>query len=91
MGFEKYRVSAQKPKLLAFGFTEKCLFMIKNGQKYVFHPREAHILNRLDITELYTIFCGFKKYRILAQNQKRLAFGFTEILLFATKTRFCIG
>jgi hypothetical protein len=44
MGFEKYRVSAKKPKLLAFGFTEKCLFMIKNGQKYVFHPREAIFL-----------------------------------------------
>jgi hypothetical protein len=52
--------------MLAFGFTKKCLFCFRfyrktsslneTRRKYVFHPREGHILARLDITELYTIF-----------------------------------
>jgi hypothetical protein len=27
----------------------------KIGQKFIFHPREAHILARLDIIVLYTV------------------------------------
>jgi hypothetical protein len=67
-GFEKYRVLAQNPKMLAFGFTEislsfywKCLFMVKAGWKSVSHPREAHILSRLDILVLYINFLGAPK------------------------------
>jgi hypothetical protein len=55
-GFEKCRVSTQNPKVLAFGFTEKHMFMMKIGQKSVFHRCETHILARLDITVVSTIF-----------------------------------
>jgi hypothetical protein len=37
MGFEKYRVSTENSKGLAFGFTEKHGPTSKTSQKYVFH------------------------------------------------------
>jgi hypothetical protein len=55
-GFEKYRASGQNSKGLAFGFTEKCLFMVKTSRKYVLHPHEAHILSLLDVSVLYINF-----------------------------------
>jgi hypothetical protein len=33
---------------------------MKDGQKFIFHPRKAHILARLHITVLYTIFYALK-------------------------------
>jgi hypothetical protein len=42
--FTKYRVSAQNLMGLAFDFTDKILFTTKIGQKFIFHPCEAHIL-----------------------------------------------
>jgi hypothetical protein len=56
MSFEKYRVSAQNPKGLAFGFTEKRLFAMKTGRKPVLQPSEAHNLPRLDVLVLYINF-----------------------------------
>jgi hypothetical protein len=47
--------------------------MVKMGQKSVFHPHDAHILDRLNITVLYIIFLGFQKYLISAQIPKGLA------------------
>jgi hypothetical protein len=55
-GFEKYRVSVQNTKGLAFNFTGKHLFTVKIGQKSTFHPREAYILSQLDILVLYINF-----------------------------------
>jgi hypothetical protein len=52
--------------------------MMKTSWKSIFYPHEAHIHALLDITMLYTIFWGFKKYRVSAQNTKVLAFDFTE-------------
>jgi hypothetical protein len=48
------------------------------GQKSIFHPREPHILSRLDVLVLYINFRGSKKYRVSAQNQMRLPFDFTK-------------
>jgi hypothetical protein len=45
-----------KSKGLTFGFTKKCLFVMKTVRKSIFHPYETHILARLDIKMLYTIF-----------------------------------
>jgi hypothetical protein len=56
MGFKKYQVSAKTPKVLPFDFTKKRLFTMKTCHKYVFHSCETHILTRLVITVLYTIF-----------------------------------
>jgi hypothetical protein len=60
---------------------------VKTSQKSVFHPRQAHILSRLDVSVLYIIFWeeGFQKYQVSAQNPKALAFGFTEKCLFMAK------
>jgi hypothetical protein len=60
MGFEKYQVSAQNPKRLAFSFTENFIYAMKTGGKFVFRPHEVNILARLDITVLYTIFSFLK-------------------------------
>jgi hypothetical protein len=45
--------------------------MVKMGRKSVFHPHDAHILDRF--TVLYIIFLGFQKYLISAQIPKGLA------------------
>jgi hypothetical protein len=55
-GFQKYQVSAQNPKALAFGFTEKCMSTVKTSRKSVFHSREAHILSWIDVSVLYINF-----------------------------------
>jgi hypothetical protein len=64
------------PKWLAFGFTEKCLFVIKIGRKSAFHPREAPILTRLDITVLYIVVWGFWKILSFGQKPKEVSFWF---------------
>jgi hypothetical protein len=83
--FSKVSSFGSNSKGLAFGFTEKCMFTMKTIWNFVFHPREAHILARTNIIVLYTIFLGFKKYQVLAENSKGLAFGFTDICLFMAK------
>jgi hypothetical protein len=84
-GFEKYQVSAQNSKGLAFGFNKKLRFTAKMCRKFIFHPRDVQILAQLKIM-MYNIFWGFIKYRVLAQNPMGLAFGFIEKHLFTTKT-----
>jgi hypothetical protein len=59
INFRGLEASAQNSKVLAFDFFEKCLFTMKIGQKSIFHHRETHILARLDIMVLFTIFLGF--------------------------------
>jgi hypothetical protein len=59
---------------------------MKISQKFIFHPCESHILSQLNITTLYTIFWDFKKYRVLAQKPKGLAFRFTDKCSFTVKT-----
>jgi hypothetical protein len=59
--------------------------MMKMGRKYLFHPREAHIISRLDILMLYIIFGGFEKYRVSPQNPKELIFAFTKKHVFTPK------
>jgi hypothetical protein len=75
--FRKYSFDS-KPKILVFGFTDTRIFRAKMCQKYVFHLCEAHIPTQLDIMVFYTILLDFKKYIVLAQNPKTLAFGFTK-------------
>jgi hypothetical protein len=61
---------------------------MKIGRKFIFHPCEADILDRLHITVLYTFFWDFEEHRVSAQylKTKELAFSFTEKRLFVTKT-----
>jgi hypothetical protein len=44
--------------------------MVKVGQKYVFHPREVHIIYHLDIMVLYNFFDVLKnnEFRLKTQN-----------------------
>ena len=39
MGFEKFHIFAQNPKVLAYGFTENCQFGAKTDQNSVFPGR----------------------------------------------------
>jgi hypothetical protein len=61
------------------------MFAMKTSQKSAFYPREIHIHAWLNITVLYTIILDFEIYRVLAQDPKRLAIGFTEKHLFVAK------
>jgi hypothetical protein len=56
MSFKKYQVLVQNPKGLPFNFTKKCMFAMKIGWTSEFHPREAHILSRLEVLVLYIHF-----------------------------------
>jgi hypothetical protein len=53
----------------AFDFTEHSLFVMKIGQKSVFHPHEAHIFALIDITVLYTIILVSKKIRFSSKHK----------------------
>jgi hypothetical protein len=75
-----------KSKCVSLRFYWKHLFRTKISQKSAFHLREAHILAQLDITVLYPIFWGFKKYQVSAQNPNGLAFSFIDKCLFTAKT-----
>jgi hypothetical protein len=59
MSFKKIQILAQNPKVLAFGFTEKCQFVTKTNINSVFVGREAHIPDRLYIMVIYLKFYGF--------------------------------
>jgi hypothetical protein len=69
-GFQKYRVSPQNPKGLVFVFTGKLLFTTIILWKIVFQPLDTHILSRLDVLVLYTIFLGFENsvFRLKPQS-----------------------
>jgi hypothetical protein len=69
-----------KSKDVRLWFYQKHLFVMKTGQKSVFHPSEFHILTRLDITVLYTFF-RFWKISSFASKPK----GVTEKRLFVAK------
>ena len=43
MGFKKFQILAQNPKLLAFGFTQKRQFVAKIDRNSVFLDRDPHI------------------------------------------------
>jgi hypothetical protein len=85
-GTEKYQVSAQNLKRLAFNFIEKCLSTTKTDQKFIFQPREAHILHRLDISVLYINFQWFLKILSFGSKPKGITFDFTKKCLFTMKT-----
>jgi hypothetical protein len=56
MGFKKFQISAQNPKVLAFGFTKKRQFVAETDRNSVFLGREAHIPDWLYIMVLYINF-----------------------------------
>jgi hypothetical protein len=64
--------------VLGVGFTEKDQLTAKTDRNSIFLGRKAHILDRLHIIVLYISLYEFLKIQILAQNAKRLAFGFIE-------------
>jgi hypothetical protein len=83
--FKKYRVT-QKPKALAFGFTEKTFVPNKNWSKSIFYPHDAHILFSI---RLYSV--GHNLFEVLKNIEfwlkiHRLAFGVTKNCLSKTKT-----
>jgi hypothetical protein len=57
--FRKFQILAQNSTVLAFGFTEKCQFVIKIDRNYVFISCEAHIPDRLYIMVRHLKFYGF--------------------------------
>jgi hypothetical protein len=71
--------------VLAYGFTENCQFGAKTDRNTVFHGRDPRIANRLSIKVLFSIFTGFEKIHIFAQNPNVLAYGFTENYQFGAK------
>jgi hypothetical protein len=76
-----------KPKGVSLRFYKKNrVFTIKIGRKSVFHPREAPILTRLDITVLYIVVWGFWKILSFGQKPKEVSFWFYKKCMFATKT-----
>jgi hypothetical protein len=56
MSFKKFQNSAQNPKLLAFGFTEKHQFAAKPDRNIIFLGREAYNPDQLYILVLYIDF-----------------------------------
>jgi hypothetical protein len=44
-GLKKNQILAQNPKVLAFGFTEKCYFVAKTDRNFIFLGRKAQIPN----------------------------------------------
>jgi hypothetical protein len=77
-------VLAQNPKRLAFVLPTN-VYSCWNGSKIIFYLSEAHILAWLDITVLYTVFLGLKKFWVWAHDPKGLAFGFIKKYLFTVK------
>jgi hypothetical protein len=75
-GVEKYKVSAENSNGLAFGFTNKHLFIVKMHRKYIFHPSESYILAQLHITVSYTIFLSFWKISSFSSKPKALSHRF---------------
>jgi hypothetical protein len=71
-GFKKYRVSTQILNRVTLQVYQKMSVHGNVFWKFIFHPHETHILTRLDVIILYTIFLGPEKYRIQAQNLKGL-------------------
>jgi hypothetical protein len=86
MGLIFFKILPQNSKVLAFGCTEKCQFVIKTDRDSVFIGCDAHILHRLYIMVMYLKFYRFKKNQILAQNSMVLGFCFTEKCQFVIKT-----
>jgi hypothetical protein len=54
------------------GFTEKCLLTMKTCRQSVFHPRETHIIDWLDITMLYTLFWVLPKISVHGKNMPKI-------------------
>jgi hypothetical protein len=71
-GFKKYRVLTQILNRVTLQVYQKMSVHGNVFLKFIFHPHETHILTRLDVIILYTIFLGPEKYQILAQNLKGL-------------------
>jgi hypothetical protein len=46
------------------------MFVIKTNRKFIFHPDEAHICARLNLTVLYTHFLGFEKISSFSSTPK---------------------
>jgi len=59
MGFKKFQILPQNPKLLAFGFTQKRQFVAKIDRNSVFLDRDPYIPDRLYLMDMYIIFYGF--------------------------------
>jgi hypothetical protein len=59
MGFEKFHIFAQNPKVLANSFTENCQFGAQTDLNAVFLCRDPRIVNRLSITVPSFNFYGF--------------------------------
>jgi hypothetical protein len=47
MGFKKFQIFAQNPKLIAFGFTKKCMFEAKTDRGSLFFGCGTQNLDQL--------------------------------------------
>jgi hypothetical protein len=59
MGFQKIKIFAQNPNVLAYGFSENHQLGAKSNRNSVFLGRDPHIVDRLYIMVLYMSFYEF--------------------------------
>ena len=86
MGFEKFRIFAQNPKVLAYGFTENCQFGAKTDRNSVFPGRDPRNANWLSITVPHFNFYRFLKISHFCSKSKGvLAYGFSKNCQFVAK------
>jgi hypothetical protein len=59
MGFQKFQILDQNPKVLSFGFTEKHDFAAKTDWNSVFLGHKSQILDRLHVMVMHISFYEF--------------------------------
>jgi hypothetical protein len=59
MGFQKFQILDQNPKVLSFGFTEKREIAAKTGRNSIFLGCKSQILDRLHAMIMYISFYEF--------------------------------
>jgi hypothetical protein len=86
MDFKKIQISAQNPKVLILGSTEKCHFVAKTDRNSVFLGHETYISDQLDILVPYINSYRFSNLSNFVSKFEVLAFDFTEKRQFMRKT-----
>jgi hypothetical protein len=72
--------------VLEYGSTENCQFGVKTNRNSIFLGHDPRIVNRLSIRSRISIFKGFEKIHIFAQNPNVLPYSFTKNCQFGAKS-----
>jgi hypothetical protein len=87
MGFEKFHIFAQNPKVLAYGFSENCQFRAKTDRNSVFLGCDPRIANTLSIMVPYFNFYEFWKISHFCSKSKAVSLQFYRKLSVWGKNR----